>query len=140
MTLFYGFPNVENKLDSWKLLRSMKPLELAPWIYLGDFNQILTQEEKWGKCQSNLQHMMEFNRVFTNLDLYYLVCVGHRFTWSNIRQGDKNIQKRLDRAMANTLQRASWVDSVVSTLPRHKLDHNLILVECYDFSSGLNIR
>jgi len=140
MTLFYGFPNVENKLDSWKLLRSMKPLELAPWIYLGDFNQILTQEEKWGKCQSNLQHMMEFNRVLTNLDLYYLGCVGHRFTWSNIRQGDKNIQKRLDRAMANTLRRASWVDSVVSTLPRHKLDHNLILVECYDFSSGLNIR
>lgn len=54
---------------------------------------------------------------------------GYRFTWSNKRSEQDSIEERLDRALANDPWRRIWKEVSATTLPRHKFDHNPILLE-----------
>ena len=46
LTGFYGWLEEQNKLESWRLLRHLHSRSLVPWICCGDFNEILSLEEK----------------------------------------------------------------------------------------------
>ena len=47
-TGFYGNPNPIRKSSSWDLLRRLKAVDNLPWVCGGDFNDILSVEEKMG--------------------------------------------------------------------------------------------
>ncbi|XP_057444657.1 uncharacterized protein LOC130736903 [Lotus japonicus] len=55
---------------------------------------------------------------------------GYRFTWSNKRKAPHNIQERLDYALVNERWLDLWPISDVTHLPRHRSDHNPILLFC----------
>ena len=47
-TGFYGWPEEQRKHDSWQLLRHLHARSSHPWLCCGDFNEILSMEEKQG--------------------------------------------------------------------------------------------
>ena len=45
-TGFYGDPEIANQESSWSLLRLLSQRFNLPWVWMGDFNEILFAEEK----------------------------------------------------------------------------------------------
>jgi exonuclease III len=46
LTCFYGHPVTAKRHESWSLLEHLKTFQPHPWMCVGDFNEILIQEEK----------------------------------------------------------------------------------------------
>ena len=46
---FYGSPTVEGKSTAWSILRTLRTHHSLPWLCAGDFNELLSSSEKWGK-------------------------------------------------------------------------------------------
>ena len=97
-TGFYGWPEVQRKHESWTLLKHLHSRSTAPWLCYGDFNEILTMEEKQGGLIRPLRPMQEFREVLLQYGLVDLGFQGNIFTWSNGREGEGFVQERLDRA------------------------------------------
>lgn len=47
-TGFYGEPRRERRYRSWELMQSLSTQSFAPWICVGDFNEILDANEQFG--------------------------------------------------------------------------------------------
>jgi exonuclease III len=52
LTSFYGHPNWSKRHESWALLRYLQSYRPAPWLVIGDFNEIMTQDEKYGSIMA----------------------------------------------------------------------------------------
>ncbi|XP_026459208.1 uncharacterized protein LOC113359850 [Papaver somniferum] len=58
-----------------------------PWIILGDFNAILTHDEKVGGRVSNRNSMLEFNDCLNQCELLQAPKTGLQYSWSNCQHG-----------------------------------------------------
>jgi hypothetical protein len=101
LTGFYGHPESARRADSWVLLKHLKSLQPAPWLCVGDLNEILEPSEKVGGVLRRESHMDGFQTAFEECCLCDLGYKGPRFTWSNKRQDGSFTNERLDRAVAN---------------------------------------
>jgi hypothetical protein len=103
---------VEGYWDLWFLSEPPKNLtcnlinDLAmpsqdPWLLFGDFNIILSNEEKFGGnvIDPNIMNMFRDTKNMCNLqDLGFK---GEIFTWTNRQEDHSHIKARLDRFLAN---------------------------------------
>jgi hypothetical protein len=48
LTYFYGHPVIAKRHESWALIEHLKQFQPQPWVYIDDFNGILTRKEKTG--------------------------------------------------------------------------------------------
>lgn len=46
LTGFYGIPDRTKRKESWNLLYSLAGMSQLPWCVIGDFNDILSEDEK----------------------------------------------------------------------------------------------
>jgi hypothetical protein len=127
-TGFYGFPNAARRWESWDLLRFLKTLQPSAWLCVGDFNEILDQEEKQGAASRRLSQINQFRRALEDCDLSDLGFCGPRFTWCNNRRDGNFTQERLDRAVANSEWCSRFNHVRVQVLEAIASDHNPILV------------
>lgn len=68
-----------------------------------DFNEILTNSEKYGGNLRSENQLREFREVLAVCELRDLGFVGPHYTWSNRREGNGLIYEWLDRFLANSL-------------------------------------
>ena len=55
-TDFYGKPDTQNRHEAWARIKNLKSRGLAPWICVGDFNEITNQSEKLrGRVRPHVQ-------------------------------------------------------------------------------------
>ncbi|XP_042973034.1 uncharacterized protein LOC122304834 [Carya illinoinensis] len=55
---FYGNPlTSKSRLDSWRLLKALRPPPSIEWLCLEDFNEILHQNKKYGAAVRPYSHM-----------------------------------------------------------------------------------
>ena len=69
---YYGFPKRHRRWDAWCFLQSLAKASSLPWCCIGDYNDLLAQEEKRGRCvQPNwsIQCFREATEVCGLLDL-----------------------------------------------------------------------
>ncbi|XP_042988728.1 uncharacterized protein LOC122316263 [Carya illinoinensis] len=104
VTSFYGDSVVEKRRACWDLLRVLRPDSNCPWLCMGDFNELLSNEEKYGAPDRPFLQMERFREALDECELSDLGFLGSRFTWSNKREGRAFIKERLDRAFGNS----SW--------------------------------
>jgi hypothetical protein len=45
-TGFYGYPEIERRTESWDLLKTLAQDKNLPWCIMGDFNDILSNDDK----------------------------------------------------------------------------------------------
>jgi hypothetical protein len=55
------------------------------WMFVGDFNFYRSLENR-NKDEGNMQDIMIFDSIISNLDLQEIPLKGRKFTWSNIQQ------------------------------------------------------
>lgn len=64
-TFVYIFPQKEKQTGLWNEILAMKPVNDEHWLLMGDFNNIISFNEKSGGNQSVTNHMINFT-VFLN--------------------------------------------------------------------------
>ncbi|CAL2259571.1 unnamed protein product [Prunus armeniaca] len=106
----------------WDYLSFVAASHNMPWLIAGDFNELLTADEKFRgvlECKSKgFRNWVDGNEM---IDLGYS---GPKFTWNN-----KRVYARLDRAICNMQWRRLFHEANVQHLPRTTSDHNPIKIK-----------
>ncbi|KAH7836340.1 hypothetical protein Vadar_000082 [Vaccinium darrowii] len=95
---------------------------------VGDFNCILSNEEKDGGQDKETWELNDFCNSIDNNDLIDIGFVGFPFAWNNKRHGRANIRQRLDRAIVNPQWRMKFPNGTLLHLPPGGSDHCPVLV------------
>ncbi|XP_020671696.2 uncharacterized protein LOC110091790 [Dendrobium catenatum] len=93
----YGNKEVIKRRELWGSLHEVSNRKI-PFIVGGDFNCILSQEDKRGGRKFVFSQGPKEMADFLNVnDLHYVGFIGSRFTWCNNKLGGDRILERLDR-------------------------------------------
>jgi hypothetical protein len=122
-TGFYGHPEAVRRKESWSLLRHLSSFQPKPWLCCGDFNEIVEDSEKFGRCLKTKRHMEDFQLALADCRLMDLGFFGPRFTWCNKRERDHFVKERLDRATANIEWQNQFAKQKVEVLAASCSDH-----------------
>ncbi|XP_023883345.1 uncharacterized protein LOC111995659 [Quercus suber] len=107
----------------WENLKMLTNLHDLPWALIGDFNEVLLEEEKSGGnpvCMRRVRAIKECMDACHVMDLGFS---GPKFTWSNKRETGDLIQCRLDRCWANPSWKDLYSEANVTHLARINSDH-----------------
>lgn len=80
----YASYNDDLRKELWIKLQSIADSRQSRWLAAGDFNDILSQEEKKGGAPINVRKCNLFRERINNCDLMDMGYVGSRFTWSSL--------------------------------------------------------
>lgn len=69
LTGIYGHSKVAKRREVWNLIKNLKPERQAPWLLCGDFNEILSNNEKASGQLQTKNKMAQFRSM---LDYYML--------------------------------------------------------------------
>ena len=89
----------------------------GPALFIGDFNSIMSQEEKRGGNPYAESSSGGFRGAIEDMGLIDLGFSGNAFIWSNKRRGRANIKERLDRGITSAEWRDLFPKAVVKHLP-----------------------
>ena len=99
-----------------------------PWPCFGDFNEIVSVEEKLGGVLRPQKQMDDFREVIHQCRFKDLGFVGPKFTWCNMQEGESILLLRLDRALATP----EWIDHYKNVKVHHLVestsDHYALLL------------
>ena len=82
-------------------MRKLATLSSLPRLCFGDFNEVLSLNEKIGGNEKQVNSVADFREVVRECELIDLGFTGYLFTWSNRRFGVGSIEERLDRFLYN---------------------------------------
>lgn len=96
---------------------------------MGDFNEVLSREEKFGANEREQWHMTIFQDVVADCGFTDLGYSGLPYTYDNKQDGFRNVKVRLDRALGD----GRFLDVLGDTSVKHvqlvKSDYCAVLVE-----------
>ena len=120
---FYGKPEEHLRRETWDLLKHLSTRTSTPWLCIGDYNEILSAEEKNGRLPKPMHLMQEFRSTLLHCGLIDLGYTRNISTWENGREGDDYVQERLDRVCATLAWRELFPYNRVSHFPVSYFDH-----------------
>lgn len=123
LTGFYGYPEREKRRDSWRLLRHLASSSPIPWCIIGDFNDLLSADDKCGRIDHPPWLLDGFRAVISECHLIDMKLEGYPYTWARRRGNDGVVEECLDRAMGTD----SWINlfptvclnNMVASMPDH---------------------
>ena len=134
LTDFYGWPNAQQKENSWRLLKYLQTFVVGPWVMIGDFNAYLNASEKKSARQPQFSLIEAFRETLSSCQLQDLGFKGYPNTWSNMRPGEANTKIQLDKGVANKEWTNIFQSSKIVHLSTHESDHLPILLHVQSFS------
>lgn len=137
ISVVYASPTYVLQSFLWSYLKKLGQIIVAPWVLVGDWNQVVAPEDKLGGRPVTSGPTNSLWSVISDCALVDVGFSGSKFTWSNMRLGQGCIRERLDRAWSNGGWQQRFPCSSVKHLPRHHSDHHPIL---FSTDSGLGQR
>ncbi|XP_030478269.1 uncharacterized protein LOC115695336 [Cannabis sativa] len=126
-TAFYGAPAASNRSSSWTLLQRLNDIApTMPWLVTGDFNEILSQSDKYGGPLRNESQIEAFRKALDHYHLHDLPYDGDRFTWVKNRTAISTTKERLDWVFTNHLWNSCFDTPTVSHLDFFSSDHRTV--------------
>ncbi|XP_062119711.1 uncharacterized protein LOC133834174 [Humulus lupulus] len=127
VTFVYGY-NVESFREQlWKDLQELASGITKPWMVIGDFNEILSLQDRIGK-KSTTKISSNFLQCLQSCQLKDLKFSGCYYTWNNKQRAEEKVYSKIDRALVNS----QWIDQFPNSeavfLPEGIFDHSPILV------------
>ena len=120
--MVYGPQGDREKIEFLRELRDIKPVVGDNWLLIGDFNLILTAEDK-SNDNLNRRLMGEFRSTLNYLELKELNLRGRKYTWSN-----DVTQTRIDRAFCTVEWDLMLPASELQALSSMVSDHSPLLL------------
>jgi hypothetical protein len=129
LTFIYGHPILVHRKKVWDELLGIGTCINHKWLCIGDFNQVLSEEDKFTFKPSIIPGNMDLLHTISNLALIPIAAKGLSYTWMIKRKGADFVMEHLDRAFANI----KWLDthpaSLVTNLPIIASDHGPIILD-----------
>ncbi|KAH7853402.1 hypothetical protein Vadar_001983 [Vaccinium darrowii] len=124
----YASTDASVRKTLWRALSEKACGITEPWVLMGDFNCILSNEEKSGGEEKADWEMADFRNFVWDNGLIDIGYVGYPFTWNNRRSGRENVRERLDRALVNSRWRVEFDSGFLRHLGPGGSDHCPILL------------
>jgi hypothetical protein len=81
LTCYYGYPERERRRQAWDLWRELRDMSDLPWCVLGDFNDLLSQQDKKGIHPHPNWLCNGFRSAVSDYDLTDIQLKGYPYTW-----------------------------------------------------------
>lgn len=94
----YGLNKIIERRTLWDNLKQYGYFIANPWILLGDFNDVLSLEERIGGIHVQNYEIKDFVDCFAHLDLHDMRSMGCTYTWMS-----STVDNKLDRVMINPI-------------------------------------
>lgn len=128
MTNVYGPPLPHYRYQFWEDLDRIRNSFDGAWMVIGDFNAVLSSEDKVGGKLVASSSYGGFKKMINDNGLIDLGFEGYAFTWNNRRGGLANIQERLDRGFSNDKWKLQFPNASVTHLIACCSDHKPLLI------------
>uniref|UniRef100_A0A7N0UJE1 Endonuclease/exonuclease/phosphatase domain-containing protein n=1 Tax=Kalanchoe fedtschenkoi TaxID=63787 RepID=A0A7N0UJE1_KALFE len=122
VTMIYAFNQIQYRAPLWSELTSISQSMFDPWVLLGDFNCLLSTQDRIGSPVA-MRETTELNDFFSNCGISDIPHTGFKFTWSNKRYSSSIIHCKLDRVCCNGQWIAAFPDSHAIFSPPGISDH-----------------
>ncbi|XP_028779226.1 uncharacterized protein LOC114735680 [Neltuma alba] len=132
----YAIPHSNHRQLLWENLKSLSASVSKPWTVIGDFNNIISTNERIGGGRGNIQRMNWFQQQIDGCGLFDLGFSGSKYTWKGPKvNGYARLYERLDRALGNSSFLTNMADCFVKILPRICFsDHSPIVLQFFQKS------
>ncbi|XP_050229090.1 uncharacterized protein LOC126678227 [Mercurialis annua] len=100
----------------------------GPWMIQGDFNAVLTDNDRCGGSDIDNNHARELKDCMNDSNLGEMRSIGCSYSWSNNQIDNNKICRRLDRAFINENWQDGFQNSYFEALPNGISDYSPILV------------
>lgn len=100
VTIVYGFNNQSIRRQLWEDIKSIHQQIKVPWAIMGDFNCILSTEERMGSLVT-MAEIKEFKKCMEECSMQGMISSGAFYTWSNKQPGANRVMSRIDRVLVN---------------------------------------
>ncbi|XP_074315486.1 uncharacterized protein LOC141651685 [Silene latifolia] len=122
LTMIYAFNGLHERIELWNTLKEISATCCTPWLWLRDFNTVLSPIERLGGNTTDAE-MEYFQDCVSICGIEDIPATGAMFTWSNKQESTDRVCSRLDRAMGNQ----EWLDGYATSLahfhPEGLFDH-----------------
>ncbi|XP_074319673.1 uncharacterized protein LOC141656618 [Silene latifolia] len=122
LTMIYAFNGLYERVELWNILKGISADCTDPWLWLGDFNTVLSPFERLGgnTYDADMEHFQDCVSICGMEDI---PATGALFTWSNKQNSCDRVYSRLDRVIGNQ----EWLDIFGTSLahfhPEGLFDH-----------------
>ncbi|XP_058776806.1 uncharacterized protein LOC131651153 [Vicia villosa] len=130
LTCYYGYPERSRRKLALDLLREIRYMSSLPWCVIGDFNDLLSQQDKNGRLPHPNWLCSGFRQAVSDCNLSDISLEGYQFTWVKSRGTDHMIEEILDRALANSYWLATFPHAKLTNLIASHSNHSPILLDC----------
>ncbi|XP_030924616.1 uncharacterized protein LOC115951580 [Quercus lobata] len=128
LSSIYASPRLAERKLLWNNLFVVAPLYSLPWLMLGDFNELLSCQDKLGGNPLIPSRVLSFKECLDSCGMVDIGFHGPRFTWVNKREAGHYIQERLNRGFANIDWREIYPEAAVHHLACIHSDHCPVLL------------
>lgn len=101
-----------------------------PWCVIGDFNDILSPDEKRGRVEHPHWLMRGFREVVNSCNLSDVALEGYLFTWARSKESFRGVEERFDRAMVSPSWNDLFPEARLFNLIAPISDNNPIVLHC----------
>ncbi|QHO13600.1 Reverse transcriptase [Arachis hypogaea] len=114
---------VKQRRKTWKLLAKASDLADDPCCFIGDFNDILNQEEKTGNHPKTKNQIEKFRELVNKRELMDIDLKGSKFTWFSNPRDNIVTRERINRALVNWGWRKMFEHVTLIATPAISSDH-----------------
>ncbi|XP_074310444.1 uncharacterized protein LOC141646456 [Silene latifolia] len=122
LTVIYAFNDLMERTILWKFLKDTASTCNLPWLWVGDFNTVLSPIERLGGNTTDAE-MEHFQECVSLCEMEDIKATGALFTWSNKQAPTDRVYSRLDRAMGNPEWMSHYGEYMAHFHPEGMFDH-----------------
>ncbi|GER55493.1 DNAse I-like superfamily protein [Striga asiatica] len=129
MVFVYMSTDRRERSRQWEFLEQRKSSWGDGWVIAGDWNDLVSNDEKRGGLSRNSSSFVGFQNFINNMEMQEIAQKGSFFTWGNNRAGDGYVEERLDKIFASFDWLARFPRMEASNYFRSASDHNVLLFD-----------
>lgn len=100
-TFIYGHPTTHKRKHVWNHLLSLHSTVSGPWVWIGDFNQVLNQENKFSLKNQACLGAIYLHNCLQEASMIPMNATGVQYTLKNNREVEELVSELLDKAFVN---------------------------------------